>query len=62
MIDDVLAALVSRHTGALAGARYTENGIELPVGEGLWGTADAIGPYMRALIALHHDTLGTPVR
>ena len=45
MIDDVLAALVSRHTGALAGARYTENGIELPVGEGLWGTADAIGPY-----------------
>lgn len=24
--------------------------------------ADAIGPYMRALIALHHDTLGTPVR
>ena len=24
--------------------------------------ADAIGPYMRALIALHHDTLGTPVK
>ena len=23
---------------------------------------DAIGPYMRSLIALHHDTLGTPVR
>lgn len=24
--------------------------------------ADAIGPYMRTLITLHHDTLGTPVR
>jgi hypothetical protein len=24
--------------------------------------ADAIGPYMRSLISLHHDTLGTPVR
>lgn len=23
---------------------------------------DAIGPYMRSLIALHHDTLGTPVK
>jgi hypothetical protein len=25
-------------------------------------SADAVGPYMRALIALHHDTIGTPVR
>lgn len=24
--------------------------------------ADAIGPYLRSLIALHHDTLGTPVK
>lgn len=24
--------------------------------------ADAIAPYMRSLISLHHDTLGTPVR
>ena len=24
--------------------------------------ADGIGPYMRSLIALHHDTIGTPVR
>ena len=45
MIDEVLAALVSRRPTALAGARYTENGVELPVGDGLWGTADAIGPY-----------------
>jgi hypothetical protein len=30
---------------ALAGARYTENGQLLPVGEGLWATADKVGPY-----------------
>ena len=45
MLDDVFAALVSRDTEKLAGARYTENGIELPLGEGLWATADRIGPY-----------------
>lgn len=27
-----------------------------------FANADAIGPYLRSLIALHHDTLGTPVR
>jgi len=27
-----------------------------------FANADAIGPYMRSLINLHHDTLGTPVR
>ena len=27
-----------------------------------FANADAIGPYMRTLIALHHDTLGTPVK
>ena len=27
-----------------------------------FANADAIGPYMRSLISLHHDTLGTPVR
>jgi len=30
---------------AFGGARYTENGQELPVGEGLWATADKVGPY-----------------
>jgi hypothetical protein len=45
LLDDVLAALVSRRHEGLAGARYTENGVELPVGEGLWATADRIGPY-----------------
>jgi hypothetical protein len=45
MLDDVLAAFVSRHRSAVSGARYTENGVELPIGEGLWATADRIGPY-----------------
>jgi hypothetical protein len=45
MLDDVLAAFVSRHHSAVSGARYTENGVELPIGEGLWATADKIGPY-----------------
>lgn len=44
-LDQVLSALVSRHTAALTGARYTENGVEMPVGDGLWASADAIGPY-----------------
>lgn len=26
-------------------ARYTENGQQLPLGEGLWATADKVGPY-----------------
>jgi hypothetical protein len=45
MLDEVLAALVSRHHSAVSGARYTENGVELSIGEGLWATADKIGPY-----------------
>ena len=45
MLDTVLAALVSRHHSEVAGARYTENGVELPIGDGLWATADAVGPY-----------------
>jgi hypothetical protein len=45
VLEQVFAALVSRARAGLADARYTENGVELPVGEGLWATADAIGPY-----------------
>lgn len=43
-IEHCLAAFVSRQTGSLA-ARYTENGQELAIGDGLWATADAIGAY-----------------
>jgi hypothetical protein len=44
-LDHVIAALVSRDTAGLAGTRYTENGQELAIGDGLWATCDAIGPY-----------------
>lgn len=45
MIDQVLDALAARDPGALQGARYTENGVDLPLGEGLWATADSLGRY-----------------
>jgi hypothetical protein len=48
MLDEVLAAFVSRHRSGVNGARYTENGVELPIGVGLWATADRIGPYRHA--------------
>ncbi len=50
-LERCLAAIVSRSGGTLgAGLRYTENGQSIPVGEGLWATADRIGPY-RHIIA-----------
>ena len=50
MLDPIFAAMVSRDRSSLAGARYTENGIELPVGEGLWATADRIGTYQHTFL------------
>jgi len=47
-MDGLLSALASkdRSAGRLApDVRYTENGQLLPVGEGAWATADALGPY-----------------
>jgi hypothetical protein len=52
-LDHVLAALTSRDHAAAPlspAIRYTENGQQLPVGEGLWITADAIGPYRHDFI------------
>lgn len=46
-MDRFLAALPARSGGGplAPGARYTENGVELPIGEGLWATADRLGGY-----------------
>jgi hypothetical protein len=49
-LDGVLDAIGSPDAARLAGAAYTENGQRLPVGEGLWATADKVGPYCHALI------------
>jgi hypothetical protein len=48
-LDQVCAAIVSRRQDLVAGARYTENGQRLPVGDGLWATADRIGPYRHSI-------------
>ena len=43
-LDAVLDAIGSG-TSQFAAARYSENGQMLPVGEGMWATADRVGPY-----------------
>lgn len=51
LLDEVLdlAGSPEARTG-FGGWRYTENGQELPIGEGLWATADRIGPYCHTLL------------
>jgi hypothetical protein len=52
-MDRLLDALVSHDPARAAIApatRYTENGQALAVGDGLWGTADAFGPYRHDFI------------
>jgi hypothetical protein len=47
-VDKFLAALVSRNPrpeGIADSVKYTENGQELNIGDGLWGTASAIGEH-----------------
>jgi len=48
MVDKYLAALVAHDPGQLPLARvvrFTENGQELRLGDGLWGTVTAAGKY-----------------
>ena len=50
-LDGVLDTIGSDDAAAaLRQARYTENGQLLPVGEGLWATADKVGPYCHTLL------------
>jgi hypothetical protein len=47
-IDKVLAAMIAHNPGQLTlarTARYTENGVELRIGDGMWGTLSARGKY-----------------
>jgi hypothetical protein len=47
-LDKVLAAMIEHNPSRLMFARtvrYTENGVELRIGDGLWGTASARGKY-----------------
>jgi hypothetical protein len=48
LVDQYLAALVAHDPGRLplaVNVRFTENGQELHLGDGLWGTASAPGKY-----------------
>mgnify|MGYP000132658315 CR=1 FL=1 len=47
-LDTLLAGLSAQaedSSAPFATTRYTENGQELAIGDGLWGTCDATGPY-----------------
>jgi hypothetical protein len=47
-VDKVLEAMIEHDPGRLMlakGVRYTENGVELVLGDGLWGTASTRGNY-----------------
>ena len=47
-LDHYLAALARRDAAAVrwsASARISENNVMLPVGDGVWGTIDALGAY-----------------
>jgi hypothetical protein len=57
MIDRYLAALAAKDPSRLPltkDARFTENGVTLKLGDGLWGTVDGIGDYK--LTAVDPDT------
>ena len=48
VLDHYLAALARRDPGAVhwpTAARISENNVMLPVGDGVWGTIDALGAY-----------------
>ena len=52
VVDRFLAALISRDVkpaGIAESVRYTENGQQLNVGDGLWGTVSEIGEYIVVL-------------
>jgi hypothetical protein len=48
-LDGVLNAFGSA-SADFAGTVYTENGQRLPIGEGLWATADKVGPYCHGFL------------
>nr|WP_166179323.1 hypothetical protein [Altererythrobacter segetis] len=48
-LDSVLDKIGSSDTAGLEAA-YTENGQRLPIGEGLWATANKVGPYCHTFL------------
>lgn len=61
MADRYLAALAGRNAASLplaASVRYTENGQELAVTDGLWATASEVGPYRQVFADSRGNELG----
>ena len=61
-MDAFLTALTNRDPGKAALAtdvRYTENGQQLPVGEGAWATADRLGGYRHDFADMHSGNVAT---
>ena len=49
-LDRVIESIGSPGAADLADTAYSENGQRLPIGEGLWATANEIGPYRHAFL------------
>jgi hypothetical protein len=63
-VDGYLAALAKHRPGALPlakGARFTENGQELMLGDGLWRTASAVGPFRQDILDVREGVAGSYV-
>src|SRR3954465_10630706 len=63
-MDGYLAALKSHRSGALPlapGARFTENGQELKLGDGIWRTVSGIRPYRQDILDVKQGVAGAHV-
>jgi hypothetical protein len=63
-IDGYLHALVAHRPGLLSlalGARFTENGQDLRLGEGLWRTAGGVGPFRQDILDVREGVAGSYV-
>ncbi len=61
MLEDYLSALKAHDPARLplaAGVRFTENGVPLAVGDGLWNTIDGVGSYRLPFIDLEDGQAG----
>ena len=61
IVEQYLAAMLAHDPSKApiaAGTRYTENGVELPLPDGLWRTLGSIGPYRLAVADPSAGTVG----
>ena len=64
MLTSYLNAVVAHDPKALplaANARFTENTVEKPIGEGLWKTASGLGTFRQDIIDVRQGVAGTHI-